>query len=238
LAGGSVETLDAPVRDAGGDASLMADLAMGYYRVANVQFSLDTSNTVDLDGPIQNLRKAQQILETLLKADPANRDLKGKLGKIKVQLGWPLEQSGESEKALPLYRESQPLLQAAEPFHDANYPARPSELVNLDIESALDRLGRYREAVLQHKSVTVPVAVWIAGARIGMGDLQTAKEVLEGPAGIARPGRTRLMYANLIGNPLTLTKSRRSSRSADLYPDLRKGDAGSGTLGSSVVATR
>ena len=202
----TIATLDALARDSGNDSSLRVDLAMGYYRMANIQYSLDKPNTAEIETAKDNLGRAAGILEPLLARDPGNRVLRGDLGRVFAQLGWCLGGMGEYDDALAAHRRAIPLLESAEPLSETNFPKFPSRLQRSDEAMSLIALGRYREALAvvakMPKVVQAPAMVRIFQ---GQGDLDGAVRMVQE---FRRPkqfaGLPELVRGDLLGNPLRL----------------------------------
>lgn len=202
----TLATLEALVRDSGDNPSLRADLAMGYYRMANIQYSLDKPNTAEIEAATDNLRRALALLEPLLAKDAGNCLLRGDLGRVYLQLGWCLRGMGEYEEALAAHLKAQPLLKSAEPFSEPNWPKFPSALNRYDIAASLTSLGRFREALTFLPNAALGnKEIGMVGVLKGQGDLHAAAkraQELRNPKQFA--GFAQLILGDLLGNPLQL----------------------------------
>ncbi len=100
IVGMSLNYLDSLAGEAGGDASLQRELADAYSRIADIQGRPGTENLGDISGAVASYRKAAQITEGLLKANPQSEKDEDALGVLYMRLGHALASTADHEAAL------------------------------------------------------------------------------------------------------------------------------------------
>jgi hypothetical protein len=87
----SSQYVDSLFREANGDSSLQKELGDAYDRLGDVQGNPFYANLGDTAGALTSYRKAAAILEPLLKANPANDEIKWSLYANYIATGSCLE---------------------------------------------------------------------------------------------------------------------------------------------------
>jgi tetratricopeptide (TPR) repeat protein len=102
----ALEYLDSLSRQSGKDASLEAELATAYERVAEVQGAPNKPSLGDHRGGADSLRKALGIRERIAAAEPSNPAATTNLVKCAGRLGEFLLWSGDVKSAAEIYRKA------------------------------------------------------------------------------------------------------------------------------------
>jgi non-specific serine/threonine protein kinase/serine/threonine-protein kinase len=82
----ALEYLNNLAHEAGGDASLMRELATAYVKVGNVQGNPNNSNLGDTAGALASFEKAKSITDQLLRANPNDAQARRSLGVIQEKM--------------------------------------------------------------------------------------------------------------------------------------------------------
>ncbi|MEK6289610.1 MAG: serine/threonine-protein kinase [Acidobacteriota bacterium] len=96
----ALEYLDALAKEAGGDASLQAELASAYEKVGDVQGNPSNANLGDIQGALASYQKAQAIRETLVQRNLTDRKMRGELARNQVFVSDLLSQMGDTAAGL------------------------------------------------------------------------------------------------------------------------------------------
>lgn len=96
----AVEYLDGLAKEAGGDASLQAELASAYEKVGDVQGNPSNANLGDTQGALASYQKAQTIREALVQGNRADRKMRAELARNQVFVSDLLSQMGDTASAL------------------------------------------------------------------------------------------------------------------------------------------
>ncbi len=94
-----LQYLDSLAQEAGGDASLAAELGQAYLRIGNLQGGAYQGNTGNTAAAIESYRKALTFFETLAKTDSADDKIKSQLGETHKKLGLALRKAGDKKAA-------------------------------------------------------------------------------------------------------------------------------------------
>ena len=96
----ALEYLDRLAQEAGGDRSIQSELASAYFRIGEVQGKPYLPNLGDSAGALASFRKAQALLESLLAAEPKNRQVQRDLASTYRYLGSILSFTGDLDGGL------------------------------------------------------------------------------------------------------------------------------------------
>jgi non-specific serine/threonine protein kinase/serine/threonine-protein kinase len=127
--------LDSLAGEAQGDRSLQQELAAAYVRVGDVQGGTMYANLGDTAGAISSYRKAMQLDQASLVANPANADAQRDLAFAEEKLGLLLWETGEIAHALERLRHTLSLFEALSARVPSNAEFRQA------IARSHDRLG-------------------------------------------------------------------------------------------------
>ena len=144
----SVEYLNTLYGESGGDRTLQEELAVAYRKVGDIQGDELGSNTGDPKAALQSYARSIALLESLVAADPANRDAGISLAKAYLPQGRLLLATSGAAAALPALQKSVALGESlSDAFTDDH--ARLSLLGNAYSAQAdaLNYLGRPLEAL-------------------------------------------------------------------------------------------
>ena len=112
------EYLDGLAKEAAGDASLQAELAEAYLRVADVQGNPYTGNLGDRPGALESYRKSLAIADILAHDSPKSLSAQHLMARSQKGIGEVLANSGEAAAAIDNFRKAISALEtivAAEP---------------------------------------------------------------------------------------------------------------------------
>jgi eukaryotic-like serine/threonine-protein kinase len=145
----ALEYLQSLARDAGNDASLQREVALGYERIGRVQGYGPESNLGHTPAAIASLEKAEEILERLEARAPTDRSLRRDLFRVTNQLSTIYSANGQLQKASDLRRKNMAWAEAA--FRD-----QPSDIgsmaelviANYSVADELTAEQKYAEAIL------------------------------------------------------------------------------------------
>ena len=96
----SLNYLDSLANESSGDASLQRDLIGAYERVADIQGRPGTENLGDTAGSLASYRKALQIGQALVNANPKSAQDKAEIGLLYLRIGHVLTSLGDYHTAL------------------------------------------------------------------------------------------------------------------------------------------
>ena len=96
----ALQYLNSLASESHGDRSLQMEIAAAYERVGEIQGDPMFPNMGDSRGALQSSRKSLAIREALLRADPANRELRVALASVHQQISNILDVMGESVAAI------------------------------------------------------------------------------------------------------------------------------------------
>jgi serine/threonine protein kinase/predicted negative regulator of RcsB-dependent stress response len=131
----ALEYLDKLAQEAGGDPSLLQELATAYQRVGDVQGRPGFANLGDKAGALASYRKALQIREQLVGELAGDDQLRLELGTNHDRLGDSLRLTGDVAQALEHYRQSLRIREALS-------SASPSDgVIQRDLANSYSRLG-------------------------------------------------------------------------------------------------
>jgi serine/threonine protein kinase/tetratricopeptide (TPR) repeat protein len=144
----ALEYLQSLARDAGNDAGLQREVALGYERVGMVQGYVSESNLGQVAAALASFQKAEEILGRLSARAPSDRSLRRDVYRVMNELGRTYGVSGQFQKASDIARQS--LAQAEAAFRD-----QPSDIVSMqDLIAANDGVAdsltgehKYAEAI-------------------------------------------------------------------------------------------
>jgi eukaryotic-like serine/threonine-protein kinase len=100
----ALEYLENLSREAGGNADLTRELALGYERIAVVQGSLGESNLGQVSAALENFGKAEQMLAALVALRPADASLRQDYLRASNELATTLGSAGQVDRAMELCR--------------------------------------------------------------------------------------------------------------------------------------
>jgi non-specific serine/threonine protein kinase/serine/threonine-protein kinase len=144
----ALEYLQSLARDAGNDAGLQREVALGYERVGMVQGYVGESNLGQVAAALASFQKAEEILGRLSARAPSDRSLRRDVYRVMNELGRTYGVSGQLQKASDMARKS--LAQAEAAFRD-----QPSDIASMqDLIAANDGVAdsltgerKYAEAI-------------------------------------------------------------------------------------------
>jgi serine/threonine protein kinase len=169
--------LDSLSQEAGGDVSLLRELAEGYQKLGLIQGSSRSANLGDSKSALESLRKAVALRETIARANPADRRAQHELQKSYEELIDPLFNADAEEAAVYVDKSLN--------LADALYREDPS---NTDLMNSL--IGAYADKaqVLTHRNDLTGATAEQAKA------LELAKQLVSrAPSALSR---TSLSYAH------------------------------------------
>jgi eukaryotic-like serine/threonine-protein kinase len=102
----SLEYLDSLGHEAAGDASLQSELATAYMKVGDAQGQAYMANLGDTSGSLNSYRKALQIREALVAADPQNKQNRFELARCQSRVGDKLAKMGDMAGATAAYEKT------------------------------------------------------------------------------------------------------------------------------------
>ena len=144
----ALEYLQSLARDAGDDAGLQREVALGYERVGIVQGYAAESNLGHLPAALASFQKAEEILARLVEHTPFDRALRHDYFRVTNELATTYGNSGQFQKAADMVRTN--LTQAQAAFRD-----EPSDLAtmqdlvaaNFSVADALTNQQKFAEAI-------------------------------------------------------------------------------------------
>jgi non-specific serine/threonine protein kinase/serine/threonine-protein kinase len=144
----ALEYLQSLARDAGNDAGLQREVALGYERVALVQGYAAESNLGRVPAAMASFQKAEAILARLTARAPADSSLRHDYFRVTNELATTYGRSGQFPKATEMARKN--LAQAEAAFRD-----KPSDIaamqdliaVNFSVADTLTDQQKYAEAI-------------------------------------------------------------------------------------------
>jgi tetratricopeptide (TPR) repeat protein len=120
----ALEYLQSLARDAGNDAELQREVALGYERVGIVQGYVSESNLGRLPAAVTSLEKAWEILGRLADRRPSDPSLRHDLSRVVNELSTSYGASGQLQKALDLSRTNLARAESA-------FQAHPSDVASM-----------------------------------------------------------------------------------------------------------
>ena len=144
----ALQYLQSLAREAGNDAGLQREVALGYERVGMVQGYVGESNLGQIPAALNSFQKAAEILERLMARAPADRSLRHDYLRVSSELATTYGSSGQFQKAREMIQKNLALAQAA--FRDS-----PSDITamqdliaaNYNLADALTSEQKYAEAI-------------------------------------------------------------------------------------------
>jgi non-specific serine/threonine protein kinase/serine/threonine-protein kinase len=144
----ALEYLQSLARDAGNDAGLQREVALGYERVGMVQGYVAESNLGHVPAALASFQKAEQILARLVERAPSDRSLRHDFFRVTGELATTLGAGGRFQAATVMIRKN--LAQAEAAFRDepSNIAAMQDLIVaNFSVADALTDQQKYAEAI-------------------------------------------------------------------------------------------
>src|ERR1039458_6084761 len=120
----ALQYLQSLARDAGNDAGLQWEVALGYERVGIVQGFVAESNLGRVPAALVSFQKAEEILGRLVERAPSDRSLRHDHFRVSNELASSYRDSGQFQKDAEMVRKN--LAQAEAAFRD-----EPSDLVSM-----------------------------------------------------------------------------------------------------------
>ncbi len=108
----ALQYLDSLAGEAGGDRTLQRELAAAYRKIGDVQGNSNMANLGDTKGALASYQKSLVILQALVKAEPANTELKTELPESYERIGDILQTKGDVGEADENYRQAISLLES------------------------------------------------------------------------------------------------------------------------------
>ncbi|MCY7376214.1 MAG: protein kinase [Pyrinomonadaceae bacterium] len=102
----ALEYLDNLERESNDDRDLQRELAAAYEKVGDIQGRLNQPSLGDTKAALESYRKAQNLREAVLSADPQNPEKQSELANDFEQIGYLLWWSSDTKKAVELYQKS------------------------------------------------------------------------------------------------------------------------------------
>ena len=102
----ALEYLQNLAREAGNNADLQREVAIGYERVATVQGFLGGSNLGQVGTALENIRKSREILERLRAHNPSDRSLLQDYQRVSSELAIAYGSSGDFQKSQEIARKT------------------------------------------------------------------------------------------------------------------------------------
>jgi len=185
----ALQYLDSLSQEAKGDRSLQLELAAAYVKIGDVQGNHNFSNLGDTAGATASYRKAVEILEASVAADPAAVPARRDLAVSYIKLGDMALQTGDAAAALSIYRKAlgaSETLYAADPTNaDAR---RTTALSHHKVGNALSATGDVAGSLERHRSA---LALREALLKEMPADVRAQREVAISHARISRLLRDR-----------------------------------------------
>ena len=103
--------LDSLAQDAAGDRGLQRELAAAYEKLGAVQYTPSVAHLGDLEGALQSHRKAAALRESLVAAEPNNRDYRRELLDSYWFIATLLGRQGDLTRELEMIRQQLPARQ-------------------------------------------------------------------------------------------------------------------------------
>jgi len=145
-----LEYLDSLASEAGGDPQVMRDLAQGYQKLGQLQGDLGTGSAAlgDMEASVVSYRKAQAILETLVRTAGGATQDRLALADLYSSMSDPIARGGDTTMAIDLARKAVAIAEAvvtAEPSKSSTW--HRLSFYNSGLGVALKFAGRRREAL-------------------------------------------------------------------------------------------
>ena len=170
--------LDSLAKEAQGDWSLQRELASAYLRVGDVQGGTMSANLGDTVGAISSYRKALQLEEAAVAADPANRQARHDLAFGQEKLGLLLWETGDVASALGSMRRTLSLFESLVHTEPSNGELRQG------LSRSHDRIGMISQEMgdtagaLEHYSRAREISETLTAADPGNPALRRALSVV------------------------------------------------------------
>jgi serine/threonine protein kinase len=149
----ALQYLDSLSQEAKGDRSLQLELAAAYVKIGDVQGNFNFSNLGDTAGATASYRKAVEILEGSVAADPAAVPARRDFSVSYIKVGVMALQTGDAAAALDGYRKAlgaSETLRAADPTNaDAR---RTVALSHHKVGNGLSAIGDVTGSLEHHRS--------------------------------------------------------------------------------------
>ena len=100
----ALEYLESLSHEAGADRELAREVALGYYRIGEVQGDVADANLGHLPASLESFRKAAQILEGLVAKWPSDHDLAHDYLRVTIQLATAYGHAGKFDAAMAMAR--------------------------------------------------------------------------------------------------------------------------------------
>ncbi len=112
--------LNSLAEDAAGDASLQAEIADAYEKIAEIQGGIGMANLGDTAGAVESMRKCLQLRQSILAANPQDQQIRMKVGYAYRAIAEMLGQRGDSEGAADSYHNAAIISEALISIDSAN----------------------------------------------------------------------------------------------------------------------
>jgi eukaryotic-like serine/threonine-protein kinase len=126
----ALETFDKLARQASGDRSLQLELATAYATVSNIQWSRYYAHLGNFEGAKQSARKAMEIREQLVAADPRDENARRDLAYSYISMGDLMTGAQQLNEALEFYRKSVKLREELIAAHPNNVNDRLALMIS------------------------------------------------------------------------------------------------------------
>jgi eukaryotic-like serine/threonine-protein kinase len=153
----ALEYLDSLANEASDNQTLQRELATAYRKIGDVQGNSNMANLGDTSGAIASYQKSLTIRQTLVEAEPTNRELKSELAESYERIGDILKITGDVSKSDENYQQAIALLEslsAAAP-DDLSLRRRLADLLyrvgNLKGHPRTSNMGDTKGAVQYHR---------------------------------------------------------------------------------------
>jgi non-specific serine/threonine protein kinase/serine/threonine-protein kinase len=144
----ALEYLEGLQREAGGNADVAREVALGYEKVGSVQGDLADSNLGHLGAAIGSFEKSQQILEKLAARAPGDHSLRRDYMRVSKELAAGYASAGDFAKALLLARKNEGIAREALRAQPSAVPAlEDAMLAGSTLADIVADEHRYSEAI-------------------------------------------------------------------------------------------
>jgi non-specific serine/threonine protein kinase/serine/threonine-protein kinase len=144
----ALEYLQSLAREAGNDAGLQREVALGYERIGMVQGYVGEANLGRISAAMASFQKAKDILERLEARAPSDSSLRHDVSRVTQALAAAYENTGQLQKASDMSRENLTRAEAALRDQPSDIASMQDLIVaNYSMADALTDQQRYAEAI-------------------------------------------------------------------------------------------
>jgi len=143
----AMQYLEGLQREAGGNADLAREVALGYERIANVQGSLGESNLGNVRGALANYEKANTLLQGLAKKSPGDDGLRHDAARVANELTDAYSSVGKFDVAVAAAKRNIANMEAALKTHRDAASMIDLETAEASLGGLLSDEQHYAEAI-------------------------------------------------------------------------------------------